>query len=110
MALRNENKKIIMDEGDYGLDMLFSLNGEDIEENDIVKFTIKTNPYAKNVYQKDYNLIKQNDKYTFILNFTKEESELLKADCYHYGIKLYRNGKLLNTLIRDEKFIVNKGV
>lgn len=55
-------------------------------------------------------LIKQNDKYTFILNFTKEESELLKADCYHYGIKLYRNGKLLNTLIRDEKFIVNKGV
>lgn len=110
MALRNENKKIKMDEGDYGLDLLFSLTGTDIEENDIVTFTIKTNPYSEVIYKKDYNLTKQGENYTFDLSFTKEESEILTAGIYCYSIKLYRNNEFLNTLVSNEDFTVEKGV
>lgn len=110
--LRTIGKTIIMDEGDYGLDLPFKLSGKNILANDTIAFKIGYGLYSdKCIVKKEFNnLVEKDGKFVFVLNFDKNETELLKSGEYVYGLKQYRDGEFLNTIINCEKFIVNKGV
>lgn len=109
--LKAENKKIIMTEGDFGITLPLIFKG-DLEESDTIKFIIKKQTNDSNsVLIKDFdNLSIEDNTTTCNLSFTKEESELLKNGYYQYGIKQYRDGKLLNTIVTSNEFDVIKGV
>lgn len=108
--LRAIGKTIIMDEGDYGLDIAFKITG-DVLVTDKIEFKIKENKYSKEILIKELlNLSNEDGKFIFILSFTSEESEKLLVGNYIYGIKQYRDNELLNTIIKAEPFMVEKGV
>ena len=111
--LRAEGKKIIMDEGDYGLSLPFKLSGNNILITDTIKFKIKKNIYDEEeaIIEKEFtNLSEEDGVIVFSLDFTKNDSNKLTANKYHYGLKQYRNGEFLNTIIKDGDFEVEKGV
>lgn len=110
--LKSENNKILMDEGDWGLSLPFKLTGDNILSTDVVEFKIKENLYdEKTIIEKQFSNLSQDDgEFVFVLDFTKEESDKLPANEYRYGLKQYRDGELLNTIIKDELFQVEKGV
>lgn len=105
----NKNKTIYIYEGDTGL-LTLGISGE-IQEDDILEFRIKENIDDENCIfiQKDEDISDRK----FILNIEKETSKKLKANdendrTYYYGIKLYRNGEVIDTLMPMQKFIVKK--
>ncbi len=108
--LRVNGNKIRMDEGDYGLFLPFKISG-DVLATDKIEFRIKDNSYSDLILKKDFtDLVEEDGKFVFKLSFTKEESDKLKEGTYHYGIKQYRDDVLLNTIVEDETFKVDKGV
>lgn len=108
--LKASGKTIIMDEGDYGLDLPFKIRG-DILSTDTIKFTIKENEYSDEVLYKEFtNLSEEDGVFVFVLSFTQEDSKKLLSGNYKYGIKQYRDGEFLSTIIKSDKFIVEKGV
>lgn len=110
--LRSEGKKIFMDEGDWGLSLPFKLSGDNIQSNDIFQFKIKKSIYDKEaIIEKEFtNLTEKDGTFIFVLDFTEEESKKLPEDKYRYSLKQYRDGELLNTVIKEEYFEVDKGV
>lgn len=110
--LKSQNNKILMDEGDWGLSLPFKLTGDNILSTDVIEFKIKKDAYdEKTIIKKQFsNLSQENETFVFVLDFTKEESDKLPANKYRYGLKQYRDGELLNTIIKDESFEVEKGV
>ena len=104
-------KTIKMVEGDYGKSLPFKLSG-DVLTTDTIKFTIKNSIHDNtSILEKTFTNLKEEDgKFTFSLSISKEDSEKLLQKEYVYGIKQYRNETLLNTIIKCEPFIVEKGV
>ena len=102
--LKEQSMKITMAEGDYGEELPFVIKGENIEENDIFEFKIKK---ADNVIiKKEYTLTDN----VFLLSFTEEESKLLTTSNYEWGLKQFREGKLVNTIVLSSMFSVLRGV
>ena len=101
-----------MDEGDWGLSLPFKFSGNDILSTDVFQLKIKKSIHNDDfILQKEFtNLSEEDGEFVFVLDFTKEESSKLPKDKYHYGIKQYRDGELLNTVISNEILKVNKGV
>lgn len=110
--LRAEGKRIFMDEGDWGLSLPFKLSGNDILSTDVFQFKIKRSIHNEEaIVEKEFtNLSEKDGEFVFALDFTKEESNKLPEDKYRYGLKQYRDGELLNTVISDGYFEVQKGV
>jgi len=102
--LNGDGTKIYMAEGDFGEETPFVLTGEDIEKDDLFVFKIKNK--EKNIIEKKYTL----NEGVFLLSFTEEESKLLPAGNYRWGLKQYRQDKLINTIVLSGKFEVERGV
>ena len=108
--LKNQGKTIKMDEGDYGLDLTFRITGN-LLSTDTIKFIIKANEYSEEILCKEFsNLSEEDGEFVFVLSFSKEETSKLSAGDYKYGIKQYRDGEFLNTVIKSAAFKVEKGV
>lgn len=104
-------KTITMDYGDYGLNLPITITKGDVSQTDVIKFTIAKTEYSDPIHETEYNDIQIIDgKPTFNISFTQEESEKLKEGTYVYGLKQYRNGQFLNTIVNQAQFIVDKGV
>lgn len=109
--LRYEDNKIIMDEYDYGLALPVRLSG-DVKADDKFIFIIKKTLYSKSeVLKKEYTGFETDEegKLYFNLNFTKEDSDLLKEGKYVYFLKQCRKCQVHNTIVREGTFIVEKG-
>ena len=101
--LVNEGKKIIMDQGDYGLPLTMKItknNGQIINSDTILFKIIRNN---ETIINKEFNGLKidDNDILFFVFSLSKKESEKLSAGSYKYEIKAYRNDVYLNTLIEN---------
>ena len=108
--LRAEGKKIIMDEGDYGIKLPFKISG-DVLETDKFLFVIKKDHNKDEIIRKEYDLIKEEDnKFCFDLSFTKENSKLLTPGYYVYLIRQCRYHEVHNTVERDGEFEVREGL
>lgn len=112
MAMESFGTKILMDEGDWGLALPFKISGDGLLPTDTIKIAIKSNIYENNVIiEKEFtNFNKIDGKFGFELTFTEEETKLLPPGNYVYGIKQYRDGNFLNTVINEASFEVREGV
>ena len=108
--LKSENKRIIMDEGDYGINLPFKISG-DVSESDKFLFIIKKDHNQEEIIRKEYsNLSKDEEgKLSFDLCFDKEESMKLPVGYYIYIIRQCRDCELHNTIERNGEFQVKEG-
>lgn len=104
--LISDGRNIMMAEGDFGETLPFELSGEGIEEGDVFVLKIKKNIKSEEIIKKEFTL----ENNCFNLSFTKEEAKKINEGNYLWGLKQYRNDKLINTIVQAEKFIVQKGV
>ena len=111
MLKSDKNKRIIMDEGDYGINLPFKISGE-VSESDTFQFIIKKDHNTEEIIKKEYtNLVKdENDKLCFDLCFSKEEAEKLPVGYYIYLIRQCRESELCNTIENFGEFQVKEGV
>lgn len=106
--LVNEGKKIIMDEGDYGLPLVMKIinaSGQ-IENTDKIVFSIKKGDEV--IVPKEYESLEtdENDKLYFTFSLTKDESKKLAKGSYSYEVEVYRDQVYLNTLMKNGLFLV----
>ena len=106
--LVNEGKKIIMDVGDYGLPLVIKIinaSGQ-IKETDKLTFNIKRG--NRLVIEKKCEVIQidENGKLYFTFSLTKEESLKLAKGSYTYELEAYRDDVYLNTIVKNELFLV----
>lgn len=101
---KRENKKLSMDEGDFGVGLLTKIKGGSLPSGVKVKFWIKkfVNNDRIEILNKTYDVVDN----TFNLSLTKEESDLLPSGCYTYGVELFKEGNFLNTIVNNEEFKV----
>lgn len=98
------NNKIKMNEGDFGLTLPIGFT--EFLDGDSITVIIKDRK-DENIKLLNKNFIVQNNKIDFIL--TEEETSKLKKGTYLYGIKQYRVGQLKNTIATDNIFEVEEG-
>ena len=110
--LRAEGKNITMDEGDYGLPLPIKITGENIQTTDVIQFKIKEMLDDNTIIKKEFSNLAEEEENTFVfvLDFTKNESDLMPSGHYHYSLKLYRKDELLNTIINEGYFEVKRVV
>ena len=107
----NKGKTISLYEGDTGtLDI--GISG-DIQTGDILEFRVKENLSDDNVlwFQRDDDITDGH----FTLEITPARTALMHAEdeedkTYYYGIKLFRDGEVIDTLIPYQKLIIMKEV
>ena len=101
--LKGSGKKIIMTEGDYGLDLPIKIVGATLQSNDEIRMLIKTQRNGTVLLEKKFENIQNN-----IINFslTKEESSVFKPVNYVYVLDWYRDNEFLCNLVPDGTFKV----
>ena len=111
MALIAEGRKILMNKGDYGIDLPFTMTNFQFEPNDKFLFSITKNGGAK-VLEKEYtNLTGDMSRFAFALSFTKEESAKLDKGVYTYSLIFLRDdANVRATVIANEDFRVGDEV
>lgn len=98
------NKKITMNEGDFGIVLPISFS--DMEDGATIKVIIKEqNEEETEVLNLDFTV--SSNKIEFQLK--KNETAKLHKGEYLYDMMQYEEGTLQNTLLVDEKFIVEEG-
>lgn len=95
---------IEMYEGDFGEKLPINITQGEILEGDVLKFIIQTSEH-KEVLAKDMEV--NENSFNFSLN--KEQTSLLKAGTYLWGLKQYRDELLIDTLTANNKFKVIRG-
>lgn len=98
------NYTIKMYEGDFGEVLPFEITEGEILENDTLRFIIQNKAYTE-IINKVMTVIE--NKFDFSL--TQEESNLLQAGEYLWGLKQYRGYALVDTLTANNKFEVIRG-
>ena len=101
--LKGKNDKITMTEGDYGIVLPIKINGAIINNDDILKFTVKENSNKEEIFTKDFK-IEQDNTLNFIL--TEEESKKFPPAVYVYSLDWYREGNFLCNLVKKALFEV----
>lgn len=101
--LKGIGKKIIMTEGDYGLELPIKITGATFENNDKIKMIIKDYKNGTTLLEKEYNNITNN---TFNFNLTEQETEIFKPANYVYSLDWYRNGDFLCNIVPNGQFEV----
>lgn len=101
---KSNSKKITMNEGDFGI--ILPISFSDMNDGATIKFIIKKQDEAETEVL-NLNFTVSSNKIEFQL--TKAETEKLVKGDYLYDIKQYEEGTLQNTLLVDEKFIVEEG-
>lgn len=98
---------LVLDDGDYGIGVAIELNNFKFTDADSVIFTIRRKRLDKDiVIQKQYDNIQDNK---VLLLISKEESELLTENIYHWELEIYRNNAFLMTIGKNLDFIVEGG-
>lgn len=107
MAFKARGKKLIIDEGDYGKGLPFTLSG-DIEVNDkfIFRFSKSTKDPAILELVIEVDELNGNGGFSFDLIFDKEQSSKFRQGSYIYSLSQYRDGEFYDTLIGNEAFEV----
>lgn len=101
----DDNKRITMNEGDFGL--ILPIRFGDFLDGDIITVIVKDrNDESKKLLNKDFIVI--DGKINFIL--TQEETDKIKKGTYLYDVRQYRAGELRNTIVVDNIFEVEEGV
>jgi hypothetical protein len=108
--LKRDGKTIILDQGNYGRSIPFIIKGS-VYVNDEFIFRISQDVGKPFIFEKIYRVesLNEDNTFTFDVSLTKEESEQLIAGDYAWGLHHYRQGKLYDTLVSNERFRV-KGV
>ena len=108
MALLAEGRKILMNEGDYGVDLPFTMTGFEFEPNDKFLFSITKKGGTSKVLEKEYkNLTGDMTQFAFALSFTKEESSKLNKGVYDYSLVFLReDANIRSTVVSNEEFRV----
>jgi hypothetical protein len=108
MALLSEGRKIFMNEGDYGIDLPFTITKFDFEPNDKMLFTVSRSNGSSKIVEKEYtNLTGDMKQFSFALSFTKEESNKLPKGVYEYSIVFLReDANIRSTIVSNEEFRV----
>ena len=101
--LRGTGKKIIMTEGDYGLDLPIKITGTEFQTNDEIKMLIKTQRNGSTLLEKTFRNIQNN---TINFSLTKEESSIFTPVNYVYVLDWYRDNEFLCNLVPDGTFKV----
>ena len=101
--LRGSGKKIIMTEGDYGLDLPIKIVGATLQSNDEIRMLIKTQRNGTVLLEKNFENIQNN---TIDFSLTKEESSVFKPVNYVYVLDWYRDNEFLCNLVPDGTFKV----
>lgn len=101
--LRGTGKKIIMTEGDYGLDLPIKVVGATFEINDKIKMIIKQHRNGTPLLEKEFENIQSN---TVNFSLTQEESSRLKPCGYVYILDWYRDDEFLCNIVPDGTFQV----
>lgn len=106
--LKIDNKSITMDKGDFGLPLMMRIvkNNGLISSEDTVTIRIKHNDTV--IIEKEYKGLSTDEDGSlyFTFSLTKEESEKLTEKNYKYEVEAYRDNVYLNTLSKDDDFIV----
>ena len=112
MALTSEGRKILMNTGDYGVDLPFKMSNFKFEPNDKFLFIITKNNGTTKILEKEYkNLTGDMSQFAFALSFTKEESAKLNKGLYGYDLIFIReNESIRSTVIANEDFRVGDEV
>lgn len=102
-----ENKKIAMTEGDFGITLPIKINIEGTELSSTDKFVLKIfkgiNEDA--IIEKVFENITNN---TIELKFTKEETEKLEVGNYYYDLDWFQEDIFLSNILARKKFTVRE--
>lgn len=101
---KKEGRKLLMDEGDFGNNLIMRITGTTLPENANAKFSIRKDIGEKRskVFDKIYTA-KEN---SFTVCLTEEDSKKLISGNYTYCVELFKDKVFLNTIVNNEEFIV----
>lgn len=102
----DSNLKITMDYGDWGVEIPFSITG-DICPSDELVFIIAQRICEEPIIIKMGHTTAEG---YYSVTLSKEESSLLNAGKYIWGLQQYRDTEFLNTIVNGSKLEVVKGV
>ena len=100
--LTGKGKTIVMVQGDYGIELPIRFKGVSIGQDETIEFRI-INKIGETKIRKTYANIQDN---TIALEFTQQETSLLKPADYKYSIDLYKNGVFLANIVNCSEFKV----
>lgn len=101
---KKDKKRIMMNEGDYGISLPITISGAEIALDEKICFYI-IDPNYMVVLIKEYTNIENN---TFDLCLTKNESKKLNQGCYRYKIDWCKDDVFKGTIVESEIFEVRK--
>lgn len=101
--LKGIGKRIVMTEGDYGLDLPIRIIGATFDSGDKIKMTIKDKANGTTILEKEFDNIVNN---TINFNLTEQETKLFKPINYVYSLDWYRNEYFLCNIVPNGKFDV----
>lgn len=90
------SSRLRMVEGDWGIELPFTITGAELGASDSLKFTFKKNTNGEPIIEKVYDGITDN---TVRLVFTQAESALLTPGAYVFSLDWYQDGSFLGNLI-----------
>ena len=103
MLRHEENDKILMTEGDYGLSLPIKINGISVANEEKLNLYIKKIKDGDTIVEQTYDNIKDN---TFNLVFSKEQSDKLPVGRYKYALDWYKDNEFYCNIIKGKEFIV----
>lgn len=107
--IKSNGTKITMNYGDYGVSLPINITNIELEKDDYIMIKIGKPFHDILVEKKIINLSEDENTFTGVLDFTKNESEKLKIGDYDYYLEHYRNEELKDTLVIS-RLIVDDGV
>lgn len=113
MALKSEGRKILMNKGDYGIDLPFTMTGFEFEPDDKFLFILTKNNGNNQLLEKTYSNLAEDavSQFAFALSFTKEESLKLDKGSYAYSLIFLRDdANIRSTIVSNEEFRVGDEV
>ena len=95
---------LIMDEGDYGVEVDVGILGVSISSSDVIKIEVRHVKNGDIVLEKEYTNITSDD--TIQLSWTEAETELLTPGTYVYNLDWYQNGVFMCCIVNNSKLQV----
>lgn len=105
--VNEENKKITMTEGDFGITLPIEINIEGTTLSSTDKFVLKIfkEINKESIIEKVFENITNN---TIELKFTEEESKKLEVGSYYYDLDWFQEDVFLSNILARKKFTVRE--
>lgn len=95
-------KELRMAEGDFGIELPFSVSGVTFSESDVLKFTFKKKVNDAVILVKEY--VPTENKANLV--FTEDETALFPVGSYVYSLDWYQSGNFMCNIIAVSSFKV----